>query len=121
MHVADSNSRNVNPYESSNKNPSQRWLGFFVFGDSMNFLERYNQSHQHKVNRACHAVGIPLVAVSIPLVIFQWQTALALFVVGWIFQFVGHAFEGKKPMFLENPLYLFVGLWWWLKKLVLWR
>jgi hypothetical protein len=28
-----------------------------------------------------------------------WPVALGLFPVGWIFQFVGHAFEGKAPEF----------------------
>src|SRR5271166_2554864 len=29
----------------------------------------------------------------------SWPVALGLFVLGWIFQFVGHAFEGKSPAF----------------------
>jgi uncharacterized membrane protein YGL010W len=43
--------------------------------------------------------------------------ALALFVVGWIFQFVGHAYERKPPEFLKDWRFLFVGLRWWFKKL----
>ena len=33
----------------------------------------------------------------------------ALFVVAWIFQFVGHRIEGKKPSFFEDLQYLWVG------------
>jgi len=33
----------------------------------------------------------------------------AVFVVAWIFQFVGHRIEGKKPSFLEDVQYLWVG------------
>jgi len=33
----------------------------------------------------------------------------AIFVVGWIFQFVGHKIEGKKPSFFEDIQYLYVG------------
>ena len=34
---------------------------------------------------------------------------LGLFVVGWGFQFVGHAFEGRKPAFLDDVRGLLVG------------
>jgi uncharacterized membrane protein YGL010W len=33
----------------------------------------------------------------------------AIFVVAWIFQFVGHRIEGKKPSFFEDIQYLWVG------------
>lgn len=32
-----------------------------------------------------------------------------VFVVAWIFQFIGHHMEGKKPSFLEDVQYLWVG------------
>ncbi len=34
---------------------------------------------------------------------------IGLFVVGWIFQFVGHAFEGRKPAFVDDIKSLLVG------------
>ena len=46
-----------------------------------------------------------------------WMVALALFVVGSIFQFVGHAFEGKPPEFFRDWRFLFVGARWWLAKI----
>ncbi len=43
-----------------------------------------------------------------------WQFCLALFIVMWVLQFVGHKIEGKKPSFLEDLRYLLVGpAWWW--------
>lgn len=43
-----------------------------------------------------------------------WIFCLALFVVMWVLQFVGHHIEGKKPSFLEDLRYLLVGpCWWW--------
>ncbi|WP_026374741.1 DUF962 domain-containing protein [Aestuariibacter salexigens] len=43
-----------------------------------------------------------------------WQFCLALFVVMWILQFVGHKIEGKKPSFFEDLTFLLVGpAWWW--------
>ena len=35
--------------------------------------------------------------------------SLAVFVVAWIAQFVGHKLEGKKPSFFEDLQYLWVG------------
>ena len=32
-----------------------------------------------------------------------------IFVVSWIFQFIGHKLEGKRPSFLEDIQYLWVG------------
>lgn len=37
------------------------------------------------------------------------KTSAALFVGAWIFQFIGHKIEGKKPSFLEDIQYLWVG------------
>ena len=34
---------------------------------------------------------------------------VVVFVVAWIFQFIGHRIEGKKPSFFEDVQYLWVG------------
>ena len=36
-------------------------------------------------------------------------TSIGIFVVSWIFQFIGHHIEGKKPSFFEDLQYLLVG------------
>jgi 2-hydroxy-palmitic acid dioxygenase Mpo1-like protein len=39
-----------------------------------------------------------------------WLSAgLGLFVVGWIIQFVGHSYEGRKPAFVDDLIGLIVG------------
>jgi uncharacterized membrane protein YGL010W len=38
-----------------------------------------------------------------------WQVSLGAFILGWVFQFVGHKLEGTKPKFFENLLYLLIG------------
>lgn len=38
-----------------------------------------------------------------------WLLGLILFGVGWVFQFVGHAFEGRKPAFVDDIVGLLVG------------
>lgn len=43
--------------------------------------------------------------------------AVMLFIVGWIFQFIGHWFEGKPPEFFKDWRFLLVGLRWWFAKI----
>ena len=87
------------------------------------WVTQYAQSHQHPINRFCHTVGIPMIAISMPLfaaaILAQglWPIPVALFVVGWALQFVGHWFEGKPPEFFSDWRFLFVGLRWWLAKM----
>ena len=86
------------------------------------WIDEYSESHQNPVNRWMHTFGIPMIAISIllvPVSLFvagAWRVALALFVFGWILQFIGHYFEGKPPEFMKDYRFLFVGLRWWFKK-----
>jgi uncharacterized membrane protein YGL010W len=43
--------------------------------------------------------------------------AIAVFVLAWIAQFVGHKLEGRKPSFLTDLTYLLIGPAWVLAKL----
>jgi uncharacterized membrane protein YGL010W len=86
------------------------------------WIAQYAGSHQHPVNRVCHTLGIPAILVSLALFlgsIFMhrlWLYALALFLVGWTLQFIGHGFERKEPEFFHDWRFLFVGVrWWWAK------
>ena len=81
-------------------------------------MKNYEADHSDPRNQACHKVGIPLIAASIPVgaTIIGLPLAASMFTVGWGFQFVGHYFEGKKPSFVNDKRNLVVGLLWWLKK-----
>ena len=87
------------------------------------WIYQYSLSHQNPINRICHTIGIPLIAISLPLFIASiffrsiFFIPLILFIVGWAFQFIGHAFEGKPPEFFKDWRFLFVGLRWWLAKI----
>jgi len=87
------------------------------------WISQYAQSHQNTVNRLCHTLGIPLIALSIPLFLVAlfargfWPVPVAMFVVGWALQFIGHFVEGKPPEFLKDWRFLLVGLRWWFAKL----
>lgn len=90
---------------------------------SQEWIAQYALSHQHPINQLCHTIGIPLIAVSValflaaPFVTNLWWVALALFIIGWVLQFIGHGFEGKPPEFFRDWRFLFVGLRWWAAKM----
>jgi uncharacterized membrane protein YGL010W len=50
--------------------------------------------------------------VDVSLSFPAWQVGLAIFVIAWILQFVGHKIEGKKPSFFKDILFLLVGPAW---------
>lgn len=86
------------------------------------WVAQYASSHQHPVNRTCHTFGIPLIVISVAglLASIFYRSLLpyaaSLFALGWMLQFIGHAFERKAPEFFHDWRFLFVGLrWWWAK------
>jgi uncharacterized membrane protein YGL010W len=42
----------------------------------------------------------------------SWIVYLAVFIITWILQFVGHKIEGKKPSFLKDLQFLLIGPIW---------
>ncbi|MFO1493577.1 MAG: Mpo1-like protein [Lysobacterales bacterium] len=50
-----------------------------------------------------------LCVASLMLLPHTLPAAAILFVVTWIFQFIGHRIEGKKPSFIEDLQFLLVG------------
>jgi len=87
------------------------------------WIDEYAGSHQHPVNRVCHTIGIPAIALSLPLfgvawlVPGLWPIPTGMFLGGWALQFAGHWVEGKPPEFFRDWRFLFVGLRWWIAKL----
>jgi uncharacterized membrane protein YGL010W len=90
---------------------------------SQEWVAEYSRSHQHPVNRLCHTLGIPMIALSLALFVVAvfvdgfWPVPAVLFGVGWILQFAGHAVEGKPPEFFKDWRFLLVGLRWWFAKI----
>jgi len=41
-----------------------------------------------------------------------WQIAVAIFIVAWIGQFIGHHIEGKRPSFFRDIQFLLIGPVW---------
>jgi uncharacterized membrane protein YGL010W len=81
-------------------------------------IDDYKRDHQHPMNKATHMVGIPMIIASLPLMFFVPPVGIGLFVLGWILQFIGHAFEGKPPSFFRDPTFLLVGATWYVKRTI---
>jgi uncharacterized membrane protein YGL010W len=53
------------------------------------------------------AVMLGLLALMPPMTVLP--LSIAIFVVAWIGQFIGHKIEGKKPSFLDDVRFLLIG------------
>jgi uncharacterized membrane protein YGL010W len=67
----------------------------------------------------CALGMLPVIAISLLIVErldtlpwALWQTSLAIFVVAWIGQFIGHSVEGKRPSFFRDLQFLLIGPLW---------
>ncbi len=60
---------------------------------------------------------VPLVAAMGRLPVPLWLTALLVFTIGWIGQFIGHYVEGRRPSFFRDLRFLLIGPLWVLAKL----
>ena len=58
------------------------------------------------LNSLLESQGLPLLMI-----------AVVLFVIAWIFQFIGHNIEGKKPSFFKDLQFLLIGPAWIVKQL----
>jgi uncharacterized membrane protein YGL010W len=68
-------------------------------------------------------LAVVMLIVSVAFYFAGWAIPfwinVALFVLGWIFQFIGHSvYEHKSPAFLTNVLHLLVGPLWILNDVV---
>ncbi|MBX9877477.1 MAG: DUF962 domain-containing protein [Candidatus Obscuribacterales bacterium] len=66
-------------------------------------LAEYRRQHSTKGCRITHMIGVPLIALSIPVSFFNKRLATGMFVIGWIFQFIGHiVYQHNRPMFMTE-------------------
>jgi uncharacterized membrane protein YGL010W len=93
-------------------------------------LTQYAAYHRDRRNIATHFIGVPMImfvlGIAMPVVLFVMCAtaseivarvstgaalglAVAVFVVGWALQFLGHKFEGMKPAFFDDAKQLFIG------------
>ncbi len=83
------------------------WVAYAVVGLSMVYYARL--SWPFFVAMGVSSLAMLVLVYWVAQQGILWQAALATFVVAWIFQFIGHKIEGKKPSFFEDLQYLLVG------------
>lgn len=55
----------------------------------------WRERHQHPVSFGLHLFGIPMTVVGVAVALVNWWWGVALFAVGYLVQFIGHALEGN--------------------------
>lgn len=83
----------------------------------LSLLEVYRLKHQHPLNQLTHIIGIPTIGASViyPIYVWfssgvlAWKACLILGVIGWGLQFLGHAIEGNRPAFFQDPRHFIAG------------
>lgn len=90
-----------------------------------NLLQKYDEAHQHPVNRRLHAVGIPLIAMSALAAVSPWRplgltraSCFAGLATGWGLLFIGHYIEGNRPVVFSNPEILVIAPDWWARRVI---
>jgi uncharacterized membrane protein YGL010W len=87
------------------------WLDFSVFF-ILGILLFYASLKNLRAFLAIVFFIIPQVAILELLRPHFFLLCLALFMIAWIFQFIGHKIEGKKPSFYQDILFLLIGPLW---------
>ncbi|AMO22779.1 DUF962 domain-containing protein [Ramlibacter solisilvae] len=81
------------------------WLAYAFLGASLVYYARLSAVFLLTMT-LLSAVGLALVWAMGTMVL---PISIAIFVLAWIGQFIGHAIEGRKPSFFEDLQYLWVG------------
>jgi len=77
------------------------------------YRAEYEKDHVTVCNKACHMVGVPMIAASVLVAPFKPGLGLRLFVTGWVFQLLGHfVFERNTPTLtrIQSPWVLISSL-----------
>jgi len=82
------------------------WVAYAFVAASMVYYVRLKAPVLMAIMAAWTVVMFALVFAMGPYVL---PISAGVFVVGWIFQFIGHKLEGRKPSFFEDLQYLYVG------------
>lgn len=77
-------------------------------------LAYYRSQHRTMGCKVTHLFGVPMIALSLVMLLFDRKKAVMLFSLGWLLQFLGHyLFEHNKPILLtrgRSPYTLLSGL-----------
>lgn len=86
----------------------------------------YEANHRHPVNRALHAVGIPVIVCASVATVFgptigvDRRSALLVAATGSALLFIGHAIEGNRPAIFKTATAVPAALRWWGRGITRW-
>jgi uncharacterized membrane protein YGL010W len=90
--------------------PLLNWGSLFLFAGVVYYL---TMSWSLAVGMAVFAGLVMLSIVGLQSLPWPlWSACIALFVVAWIGQFIGHHYEGKRPSFFKDIQFLMIGPLW---------
>jgi uncharacterized membrane protein YGL010W len=71
----------------------------------LDMMRKYARDLTDSRNLACHTVGVPLMAASVPMArtFIGIPLAAGMFATGWALQFAGHAFVANSEVYVEEP------------------
>ena len=77
-------------------------------------LEYYKSQHTTMGCKITHMIGVPMIALSVPMLLISPRRAANLLAGGWALQFIGHyVFEKNSPVVLtdyRNPMVIIAAL-----------
>ncbi|MCC7528245.1 MAG: DUF962 domain-containing protein [Candidatus Melainabacteria bacterium] len=77
-------------------------------------LQYYKSQHTTLGCKVTHMIGVPMIALSVPMLLISPRRAANLFAGGWALQFIGHyVFEKNSPVVLtdyRNPMVILAAL-----------
>ena len=90
--------------------PLLNWGSLFLFAGVVYYL---TMSWSLAVGMAVFAGLVTLAIVGLQSLPWPlWSVCIALFVVAWIGQFIGHHYEGRRPSFFKDIQFLMIGPLW---------
>ena len=94
----------------------------------LKLLGAYDEEHRHPINRAFHAIGIPIIVLSLVFIVLPWRPfgwtrvhMLVPFAGGWVLLWSGHIFfEGNIPATFKAPSVILTAPVWWIRQVIRW-
>src|SRR5688500_12155842 len=73
-----------------------RGYSFPIARRLLRIYSHWRERHQHPFNFVIHLFGIPMTLVGVALLfVTEWYWGVSLFVLGYLFQYLGHRVEGN--------------------------
>lgn len=98
------------PRQLQSMSPLLNWGSLFLLAGVLYYLA---MSWSLALGMACFVGLVVLLVLGLQTLPWPlWIVCVALFVVAWIGQFIGHHYEGRRPSFFKDVQFLMIGPLW---------